>query len=114
MTERNEVALTALSAYQQFIIDNPIVILKASAVWCGPCKVIKPLFDSEVLKLPIDVSIIHLDINQGPSIARKLSIRAVPCMISIIGGYPVDVVTGANPAAVSKFFAKVQKRLLGQ
>ena len=109
--KRTIVTLTELSTYQQFLRDNSVVILKAGAVWCGPCKMIQPLFDSEMRELPIEVSIVYLDVDKAPSISRRLSIRSVPCIISIINGQPDDVVVGANPAAVSKFFAKVRRRL---
>ena len=109
--ERIVVELSSLSAYQQFVRDNPVVILKAGATWCGPCQTIKPYFIAKVNELPTGVSVMLVDISKAPTISRKLSIRSVPCFISIINGQPCDVITGANKGNLDKFFEKLKKRL---
>ena len=109
--ERIVAELSNLAAYQQFIRDNPVVILKASATWCGPCQTIKPYFAEKVNELPTGVSVLLIDISKSPSISRKLSIRSVPCFITIINGQPCDVMTGANKGNLDKFFEKLKKRL---
>ena len=109
--ERRIVAISSLAAFQQFIRDNPVVILKAHATWCGPCKRIQPFFEEQYKTLPTGVSIVYVDIDQGPSIARKYAIRSVPCMISIYNGQPYDVVKGAKTQEIANFFTKVNKQL---
>ena len=109
--ERRVVAISSLAAFQQFIRDNPVVILKAHATWCGPCKRIQPLFEEQYKTLPKGVCIVYVDIDQGPSIARKYAIRSVPCMISLYNGQPYDVVKGARPQEIVNFFSKVKKQI---
>jgi thioredoxin-like negative regulator of GroEL len=111
MSDRVEVSISNIEEYSQFILNNPVVILKASAVNCGPCKTIIPLFKDEVSKLPPRVSIIYIDINDAPTIARKYRIRYVPCMLSIINGEPEDIIVGAKPEGIRDFFNKVKKRI---
>ena len=111
--KREVVELTTFQEYKNFVATRTVVILKASATWCGPCQTIKPHFINKVNELPLGVSVILIDISKAPSISRKLSIRSVPCMISIIRGQPCDVVMGANIDGINSFFGKIQK-LLGQ
>ena len=111
--QRKVVELTTFQEYEAFVAANPVVILKASASWCGPCQTIKSHFGNKVNELPTGVSVILIDINKAPSISRKLSIRSVPCIISIIRGEPCDVIMGANIDGINSFFGKISK-LLGQ
>ena len=109
--ERVVVELSDFNLYKNFIQNNSVVILKAGAIWCGPCKRIEPYFFTKIQELPRRVCVILLDIDKSPSITRRLSIKSVPCLISIIRGEPMDVITGANIDSINKFFEKIKKRL---
>lgn len=102
--ERVVAELSTIAEYQRFIKIHPEVILIASAVWCGPCKIIKPFYIQKINTLPPNYSVALIDINKAPSISRRLSIRSVPCIISIINGEPQNVVVGANKNAITHFF----------
>lgn len=109
--ERNVVQLSNVEDYKQFVSNNSVVIIKASAKWCGPCKTIQPFFAEKISQLPTKVSIIFIDINDAPSLSRKLSIRAVPCIMSIINGQPCDVIVGANKDKINNFINKLKKQI---
>ena len=109
--ERRVVSISSFATFQQFLRENPLVIMKAHSTWCGPCKTIQPHFEAEFNKLPQSATIVYVDIDKAPTISRKYSIRSVPCMISFYNGQPYDVVKGANPEAVTKFFAKIKKHI---
>lgn len=113
MSERDriEVNISTMEEYAQFIKNNPVVILKASTAKCNPCKQILPFFKNEVSMLPSQVSIMYIDINNAPTIARKFRIRYVPCILSIINGMPEDSIIGAKPVEIKDFFNKVKKRI---
>jgi len=109
--ERVEVTISNIEEYAQFVRNHRVIVLKASAVKCKPCKKILPLFKNEVCLLPPQVSIIYIDINDAPTIARKFRIRHVPCIMSIIDGLPEDSIIGANPDGIKGFFNKVKRRI---
>ena len=45
-TEESQVVyLTERNDFLEFIKNNPYVIVKATATWCGPCKRVKPFID---------------------------------------------------------------------
>ena len=106
-SERIVAELSTISEYQRFIKVHQEVILIASATWCGPCKIIKPFYVEKINTLPSNFSIALIDINKAPSISRRLSIRVVPCIMSILDGEPRDVVMGANKNTITSFFNKL-------
>lgn len=64
-----------------------IEILKFSATWCGPCRVL-----SSILK---DVEgITNVDIDQQKDLAIKHNVRSVPTMIFLKDGEQVERTTG--------------------
>ena len=64
-----------------------IEILKFSATWCGPCRVL-----SSILK---DVEgITNVDIDQQKDLAIEHNVRSVPTMIFLKDGEQVERTTG--------------------
>jgi len=45
--ERQIVEISDYSALIRFLSENPVVIMKAHATWCGPCKTIQPFFEEK-------------------------------------------------------------------
>ena len=63
-------------------MENKIEVLKFSATWCGPCRVL-----AQTLK---DVEgITNIDIEKDQETSRKYGIRSVPTLVFLKDG--VDV-----------------------
>tara|TARA_Y100000389_G_C17458598_1_gene519947 strand:- start:3063 stop:3413 length:351 start_codon:yes stop_codon:yes gene_type:complete len=90
---------------------NKVVILKASASWCDPCKRIKDDFNRLFNDMPEGVSLIELDIDDGDDIATFLKIRKVPTMMNFVNGRPMDIYTTAEIHEVNQFFEKTKTHL---
>ena len=52
-------------------------ILKFSADWCGPCKMLQKTLDEMVLPYPVE----SVDIDKQPDLAGEFGIRGVPTMV---------------------------------
>jgi thioredoxin 1 len=104
LSDRNE--------FLTFIKNNPYVIVKATASWCGPCKRIKPFVDKWIeLLRETSIKVVIIDGDQGPGIMRALRWRAYPTIGNFINGQPMDVVQGANEEQIEKLFQKTINRL---
>jgi thioredoxin-like negative regulator of GroEL len=67
-------------------------VLKFSASWCNPCKVL-----SETLKtVETEVPISEIDIDENPKYAQEFGIRGVPTMIMLDGNTEVKRMTGGK------------------
>ena len=52
-------------------------LLKFSASWCGPCKMLSKTMEGLDLGMPVE----HLDIDEYQILARTYGIQAVPTVI---------------------------------
>ena len=70
-----------------------VEVLKFSATWCGPCKVL-----ANTLK---DVDgITNIDIEKDQETARKYGIRSVPTMVFLKDGVEVHRQSGSMPLSM--------------
>lgn len=88
-----------------------LVIVKAYADWCAPCKRIAPLVDNEIMGLIAEhggehVRLISINIDEDVNVASYLKIQKLPTMISYIGGQPLHVIVTANEPEIREFFKK--------
>ncbi|XP_078532848.1 thioredoxin-like [Lissotriton helveticus] len=78
-----------------------LVIVDFTATWCGPCRMIAPLFE-ELSKKHSGVIFLKVDVDESEDISQKYGITAMPTFIFIKNGEKVDVCTGADIKAVEK------------
>lgn len=57
-----------------------IHVTRFSASWCGPCKMLAPVFKELEENMP-DVKFITVDVEEKPMIAELYQIRSVPTVI---------------------------------
>ena len=81
------------------IVTRPgVVILDCSAVWCGPCRVFKPVFEAAAARRP-ELTWGTIDTDDEPALAVKLDIRANPTIVVFKDGALVYKQVGALSAA---------------
>lgn len=81
--------------------SQQLVVIDFSATWCGPCKMIAPLFKELSEAMP-DVVFLKVDVDENPDTAAKYSVSAMPTFVFIKGGEVVDRLMGANPARLQE------------
>ena len=101
-------------AYASYIkqLGRSLVIVKAHAKWCGPCRRTDPLVRDLFSKLRGGPKhLILLDVDENSDVSTYLRIRGIPHMMSYVNGEPMDVLSSGDPEQIKAFFAKVQARL---
>lgn len=99
--------------FKKFLSENAgiLVIVKAYADWCAPCKRISPLVDLEVSGLICEhgadnVRLLQINIDDDADVASYIKIQKLPTMISYIGGQPMHAIVTANEPEIKEFFKK--------
>lgn len=86
-----------------------IVVVDFYATWCGPCKMLAPVFESVGKEMSQNARFVKIDIDQSLEIAQQFNISTVPTVMIFKNGKPVDSLVGFVPK--EKIKAKVQKHL---
>ncbi|XP_061953842.1 TPR repeat-containing thioredoxin TDX isoform X2 [Populus nigra] len=72
-----------------------LAILYFTASWCGPCRMIAPIFTSLAAKY-LKVVFLKVDIDEARDVAARWNISSVPTFYFIKNGKEIDKVVGAD------------------
>jgi thioredoxin 1 len=80
------------------VISKGNVVVDFWAPWCGPCRMMAPVFD-EVSKEQKTVTFakVNVDEEQNASIASQFNIQSIPTIVYFKDGKVVDTTMGAMP-----------------
>jgi thioredoxin len=70
------------------------VIVELWATWCGPCRMMKPIFESVASQNQSDVQMYTMDVDKNREMAMTLGIRSVPTIKMFANGNAVDTKVG--------------------
>lgn len=89
--------------FDKLIASEKMVIVDFSAVWCGPCKMLKPVLD----KISTDysskgVKIITIDVDDSKALANELMVNEIPLILFYKDGKMVEQMIGFNTEEIIK------------
>ena len=74
-----------------------IAVVDFFATWCGPCKMLAPVFQEVGNELDRKANFYKIDIDQSLDIARQFSVSTVPTIIIFRNGEPIERLVGFMP-----------------
>ncbi len=83
--------------FNSLIRGNKVTIVDFFATWCGPCKMLTPVFEGLSNEMGNQVNFAKVDIDQSMNLAQQYGISSVPTMLIFKNGVVVDKISGFVP-----------------
>lgn len=75
-------------------VSKGLCVVDFWAEWCGPCKMLKPVFDEVAKEMKGKVKFGKVDIDSGQALAEKFGVMSVPTLIFFKNGERVEMNSG--------------------
>ena len=80
--------------FTQVITADTPTLVDFWADWCGPCKMMHPIFESLSKKYP-KIKFARVNVDQNQNIAMRFAVQSIPMFIMFKSGQIVDKMVGA-------------------
>ena len=75
--------------YLTKIKSDKLVLVDFNAVWCGPCKILKPIVTKVVKKNADKVELLDIDVDKNSTVANSMNVNAIPLVLLYKNGKEV-------------------------
>ena len=82
------------SNFDQTVSGENLTLVDFWAEWCGPCKLMHPVFERMAKKYK-QVTFARVNVDQNQPIAMRFGVQAIPTFIMFKKGQEVDKMMGA-------------------
>lgn len=82
--------------FEQEVLKSPIpVVIDVFASWCGPCRMMAPLFDELAIELATQYKLLKINIDDERDLAIQYRVSSIPTFLFFKDGQIVGKETGA-------------------
>ncbi len=60
---------------------DKLILVDFNAVWCGPCKLLKPIVEKVAAKNKDKVELWSIDVDKNPQVSKTMNITGIPLLI---------------------------------
>ena len=82
--------------FDEVLVNSDIpVIVDFWAPWCGPCKMMGPIFEKTATKFPLKTLFVKVNTENEQNLGGRFGIRSIPTLMIFKGGKEVHRISGA-------------------
>lgn len=74
--------ITTKEEFEKLITENDNVVIDFFATWCGPCKMLAPVFEN-VASTTNNVAFVKVDVDKSSELASLFGIQSIPTLVYI-------------------------------
>ncbi|XHG02303.1 hypothetical protein AWENTII_005660 [Aspergillus wentii] len=90
--------ITSFAQFKEIINGDKPVVIDFWATWCGPCRMISPVFEKLSNEQDYsNVAFYKVDVDEQEEISQEVGIRSMPTFAVFYQGNKVNELIGANP-----------------
>ena len=92
----NIIEITSKAQFDEAVKSENLTIVDFWAVWCGPCRVLKPLLHKIAGEHP-EIQLLTVDVDQNQELAAQYDINSIPAVFFFKNWEIVDSFVGVMP-----------------
>ncbi|KAH7886329.1 thioredoxin-like protein [Phlebopus sp. FC_14] len=92
--------ITSKAQFDQIINSDKVVFIDFWATWCGPCRLISPVFETLAKNFSEVAEFYKVDVDEQLDISQEVGIKAMPTFLAFKNGQKVGDLVGANQNAL--------------
>ena len=83
------------ASFEEFVNSEKTIVVDFGADWCGPCKMIEPIFEELSKELTGKIEFAKINISDNPKTPAKFGVASIPTFIIFKNGKKIGELHGA-------------------